>query len=184
MASDNMKAFDYLTKEGCIARLFVISDETYDQMVTQRLNSLDLQKKALAKTGLDEDQLKEIPPVYFHGWHIDKDSIERVGNDGKLRGSRYDATVLYFSDTQLFMYQYVFDLTDGSWKKEETEEFFYKDVVSFSTTTQTSKKTRKDVSAFSLKVSASTFSCSISGSPDAEKIIAGMKQKLREKKNT
>jgi len=183
MASDNTKALDYLIKEGCIARLFVISDETYDQMVLRKLNSLNLAAKALAKTGLDEDQLKEIPPVYFHGLHIDKKSIERVGNDGKLRGSKYDATMLYFSDTQLFMYQYVFDLTEGTWKKEETLEFFYKDVVSFATVTKTSERTGKDVSAFSLKVSGDAFDCSISGCPDAEKVIAGMKQKLREKKN-
>jgi len=162
----------------------VVEDAEYDAAVNSKFRSIDIMQVALEKVGIDEDQLKEIPPVFVHGYRSDKETAKKIGNDGKLRTSKYDATILFFSNAQIFMYQQVFDMIEGI-KLEYTLEYFYKDIVSFYTSTETSDKNKKEVkgvSTFYLTVPNDKFYCSMSNVSDAEMIIGAMKQMLREKK--
>lgn len=45
-----------------------MTDADYDSMVASVRDSLNLKQKALNKIGLDEDQLREIEPVFFEGY--------------------------------------------------------------------------------------------------------------------
>ena len=161
----------------------VVEDAEYDAAVNNKFRSVDIMQVALEKVGIDEDQLKEIPPVFFHGYRSDKESAEKIGEDGKLRTSKYDATVLFFSNAQVYVYQQVFDMIEGI-KLESTLEYFYKDIVSFYTSTKTSDKNKevKGVSTFTLVVPNDEFCCSMSNVSNADVIISAVKQKLREKK--
>jgi len=184
----------YFKDSGCLASLSGMKDDAYDEMVMTKLNGLNLKKRALGKIGLDEDQLKEIPPVYLHGYNFDGDTYVKVGSDDRLRSSKYDATWLFFSDSQVYMYSYTMDMaSDG--KKEKTEEYFYKDITNFSTSSESTEATRvsgcqgnkvtkitREYSRFSLVVPGDKFYCSTSGVPDADRSVSAMKQKLREKK--
>ena len=80
-------------------------------------------------------------------------------------------------------------------KKEKTEEYFYKDITNFSTSSETTEATKlsgckgdkvtkiqREYSRFSLVVPGDKFSCSTSGVADADRSVSAMKQKLREKK--
>jgi len=162
----------------------VVTDAEYDNAVNDKFKNIDIMQTALEKIGLDEDQVKEIPSVYFNGFRIDKNALEKIGRDGKLRTSMYDITVLFFSETQVFMYQQVFDMIKGT-KLENTQEYFYKDIVSFSTSTKSSEKDNdtKGVSTFLLIVPNDEFYCSMNNVSDSDGIIFAMKQKLREKKS-
>jgi len=168
---------------GCIDALFGVKDEVYDQMLNENRAAVNIRQKALGKIGLDEDQLKEIPPIYFHGYYFKDNAMVRIGKDGRLRASKYSETMLFFSGTQVYMYQYIMDMA-SNWKKENTEEYFYKDITNFSTTTESIKVAGKDidVNEFVLVVPGDKFYCAISGVPDADRAISAMKQKLREKK--
>jgi len=192
--AEQKRAIKYFQDTGCLAALTGMKDEAYDQMVLTTLNGLNVKKKGLGKIGLDEDQLKEIAPIYLHGYNYDSDVLTKVGSDGRSRSSKYDAAMLFFSDTHVYMYAYTFDMTSGA-KKEKTEEYFYKDITNFSTSSETTeatkvsgckgdKVTKKTVeySRFSLVVPGDKFFCSTSGVPDADKSVSAMKQKLREKK--
>jgi len=165
----------------------VPTDAEYAKAVQTKFLNLNLMQKALEKVGIDEDQLQEIPPVSFHGYRVDGESLLKIGEDGKLRTSKYDATVLFFSDAQLYMYQHIFDMVEGI-AEEITREFFYKDVVSCYTSSKKSEKNpdKKGVNTFHLKVSGDEFRCSIDGVAQdgisVESVINAMKQKLREKK--
>jgi len=162
----------------------VVTDSEYDEAVFKKFKIISLMKEALEKIGIDEDQLKEIPPIFVHGFRSDKDSAEKIGKDGKLRTSKYDATVMFFSASQIYIYQQVFDMLEGV-KLEYTLEYFYRDIVSFFTSTKTSDKNNvkvTGVSTFTLIVPNDEFSCSMSGISDADMIISAMKQMLREKK--
>jgi len=193
MATEHEKVRKYFTATGCIASLTRMKDDVYDKMVVDKLNALNLKQKALGKTGLDEDQLKEIPPVYLHGFNFSSGSYIRIGKDGRLRSSKYDATWLFFSSTQMYMYSYTMDMASDS-KLEKGEEYFYKDITNFSTTSESvsapqtsgcggnSKPQSREYNTFTLVVPGDKFSCSISGVTDADKSISAMKQKLREKK--
>lgn len=172
-----------------------ISDAEYDEMVLAVLRSNDYKKKALDKIGLDEDQVKEIEPVHFEGFQYDKQSLAKQGDDGKYRSSKYQVSWLFFSSTQVYLYQNTFNM-DEDGKKESTEEYFYKDITNFSTSSDTvetpvyDKETGKDIlknvdsNRFAITVPGDKFYCSLEQNDYTENAIRGMKSMLREKKNS
>ncbi|MDE5787377.1 MAG: hypothetical protein K2H79_02390, partial [Bacteroidaceae bacterium] len=84
---------------------------------------------------------------------------------------------------------------DEDGRKEKTEEYFYKDITNFSTSSETNevaqydKKEDKtvlvnvDENRFAVTVPGDKFYCSLEQSDYTERAIQGMKAKLREKKN-
>lgn len=171
-----------------------ISDAEYDQMVLDVLNSNDYKQKALNKIGLDEDQVKEIEPVHFEGFVFDDKCLTKNGADDKYRSSKYQVSWLFFSATQLYLYQNTFNM-DEDGKQETTEEYFYKDVTNFATSSDTvetpffevkkDKVVLKNVNSnrFLLTVPGNKFYCSLEQNEYTERAIQGMKAMLREKKN-
>lgn len=172
-----------------------MTDADYDSMVASVRDSLNLKQKALNKIGLDEDQLREIEPVFFEGYANENLFVGK--QDGKLRSTWYETAWLFFSETQVYMYKYSWDMeTDG--KREKTEEYFYTDITNFNTSAETveafniktgcngkeksREKVNREYSSFGLVVPGDNFRCSTSNSPNAESSVSAMKQKLREKK--
>lgn len=177
----------YFFASGCIGSLTAMKDEAYDELVKQRVASIGSKAKALSKIGLDESQINEINPINFSGYNFDGEYYAKLGKDGKLRSSKYQITWIFCSATQVYVYISTFDMTEDS-KKEQTEEYFYKDITNFSTTTETveyyqglSKRT-KDVSRFAIVVPGDKLYCSMQGTQENERAVQAMKQKLREKK--
>jgi len=193
---DQQKIIKYFLDSGCLAGLTRMKDDVYDQMLLDKINSLNLKQKALGRIGLDEDQLKEIPPVNLYGFHYTDNAYTRVGKDGLPRSSKYDIAWLFFSNTQVYMYTYVLDMTSDS-KQETAEEYFYKDIVSFSTYSETIEankpsgcmgsgvtKVKTEYDNFRMAItSGDKFGVSTTGVRDAENAVSAMKQKLREKKS-
>lgn len=184
----------FCNEEACLSKK-PMTDAEYDAMVKAILSKNDYRAKALAKIGLDEDQVKEIEPVHFEGFQFDKNSFSKQGKDGKYRSSKYQVSWLFFSATQVYLYQNTFNL-DEDGKKESTEEYFYKDITNFSTSTDTvetpmfDKKENKtilknvDSNRFALVVPGDKFYCSMEQNDYTESAIQGMKAMLREKKNS
>lgn len=158
------------------------------------LSQFNFRQKALDKIGLDEDELKELEPVHFEGFLFDKNSLSKQGDDNKWRSSKYQVSWLFFSTTQLFLYQYTFNM-DEDGKKEATEEYFYKDITNFSTSSDTietsvyNKQTNineivnVDSNRFAITVPGDKFYCSLEQTDYTEGAIRGMKSLLRDKKN-
>lgn len=171
-----------------------ISDSEYDQMILDFLKSNDYKQKALNKIGLDEDQVKEIEPVHFEGFLYDKQSLAKQGDDGKYRSSKYQVSWLFFSATQVYLYQNTFNM-DEDGTKEVTEEYFYKDITNFSTSSDTVETPfydkdqginvlmNVDSNRFAITVPGDKFYCSLEQTDYTERAIQGMKAMLREKKN-
>jgi hypothetical protein len=195
---DQQKVIKYfMAPEGCFSKN--ISDEEYDQLVQSKYASLNLKQRALDKTGVEESQVNEIPPCEFRHWHFDKNTLQKRGTDGRFRSSAYQVTWLLFSDKQVYVYQYTFNMNEDS-KKERTEEYFYKDITNFSTSSESEEKeyweagkgcmnktpsvTRKNIDhdVFYLIVPGDKFGCDIASVEDSSSIIQAMKAKLREKK--
>ena len=169
-----------------------MSDEDYDSQVVAKQQALNLKKKALKKLGIDESDVQEVSPVEFVGFNYDGDYMAT-----KFYSSKYETTWLFFSENQIFMYNYIFDMTSQS-KWERTEEYFYKDITKFSSSAEsvefvligkgclgenTYSKGSYDISRFSIVVPGEKFTCATQGSDEIERTIQGLKQKLREKKN-
>ena len=182
---------------GCLGFLKkTVKDEEYDALVKSVLNSFNSKQKAMAKIGLDESELKEIDPVHFAGYVFgDNNSFTKRGKDNLYRSSKYEICWLFFSSTQVNCYKFAFNL-DEDGKKETTEEYFYKDITNFSTSSDTVEtpywdfKQNKtilenvDSNRFQLTVSGDKFYASLVQNEYTERAIQAMKAKLREKKNT
>lgn len=164
------------------------ADGEIDQAYQDGLS--DVVEKGLKKLGIDEDEVKLIDPIVIHGPYdknIASQFLAKKGNDGRWRSSNYEVTVLYFSERQVYSYDYRFSITDNE-RNESTDEFFYKDIVAVSTssdniTLSTNEAITREY--FKLTTSGGTsIECSIWDMGQVEKSIKGMKQLLREKKSS
>jgi hypothetical protein len=183
----------YFCIDGCWAQ--TMSDQEYEALIQGHLSKANFKQKGLAKIGLDESELKEIDPVTFEGYLFDgKKTFAKRGKDGVWRSSAYQVSWLFFSGTQVYLYQYTFNL-DEDGKKEITEEYFYKDITNFSTSSDTVETSywdpkqkrylleNVDSNRFALTVPGDKFYCSMAQNEYTERAIQAMKAKLREKKN-
>ncbi len=182
---DQVKTIEYFCKEGCMTK--TITDEEYWQMVQAKKNSLNLRQKALNKIGLDEDEVSEISPATFEGF-VYKNAYAKKNARGSWVSSSYQVAWLFFSSTQIYIYRYTFNMDEDK-KSESTDEFFYKDVTSFSTASETEtahgmgdNKFDVESNKFKMVVPGDQIYVSMDGISNSEEIIQAMKQKLREKK--
>lgn len=182
---DQQKAIEYFCKEGCMTK--TITDDEYLSMVRAKRDSLNLRQKALSKVGLDEDEVSEIPPASFEGF-VYKNAYAKKRANGNWISSSYQVAWLFFSSTQIYIYRCTFNMDEDK-KTESTDEFFYKDVTSFSTSSETetahgmgSTRFEVDSNKFKMVVPGDQIFVSMDGVSNAEDIIQAMKQKLREKK--
>jgi hypothetical protein len=192
-SDEQKKVIRYFYIDGCFAK--TMSDQEYDSLVKSQLTKTNVRQKGLSKIGLDESELKEIEPVTFEGYLFEGKKISsKKGKDGVWRSSAYQVSWLFFSATQVYLYQNTFNL-DEDGKKEITEEYFYKDITNFSTSSDTVEtsywdpKQKKyllknvDSNRFALTVPGDKFYCSMEQNEYTERAIQAMKAKLREKKN-
>ena len=112
---------------------------------------------------------------------MDIDTLVKIGNDGKLRTSKYDGTVLFFSDTHVHAYQIIQDMLSCT-ETECTREFSYKDIMSFYAARKMPFKGGNRIDTFILKVPNDEFYCSMDNVESVDRIINAMRQKMREQK--
>lgn len=165
-----------------------MSDEKYDMLVATRLQDIVSPRQALKVLGIDESQVQEIPPVCFHGYLFDDDTLEEmgvnilsaVGQDGEWRSSAYMVTWIFFGNDEIYFYQEVFCLNaDYGWIS--TDEIFYTDVEAFYTLT-TKEEGKKTETAFYIMQPGRKKEVRLTMNERNMAAIEGMKQKLREKK--
>ncbi len=193
---EQVKVIHYFNpKGGCLSS--GVPDQEYDAMLNNVLQGTDWKKKALDKIGLDASEVTEIEPVRFEGFLFDGDVFVKKGKDGMWRSSAYQLTWVFFSATQVYVWQNTFNMDEGG-KKEKTEEYFYKDITNFSAQSDTEEKenigsagcmggakvVREQVhtNRFQLTVPGEKLYCSMQQNEYTERSIQGMKAKLREKK--
>lgn len=183
---------------GCFSK--TITDAEYEAKVMNRVKSMDFKKKALEKLGLDEDQVNEVEPIHFENWRFDeKRGYAKFGEDKVWRSSIYQITWIFCSSEQVYVYQYTMNM-DEDGKKEQTEEYFYRDITNFSSTSETVEKNdvlldtnckgeaeygRRtiDTNIFKIVVPGDKLECSMVQNDYTESAIQGLKAKLRDKKN-
>lgn len=182
---EQTKTIEYFCKEGCMTN--TISDEEYLDMVRRKRDSMNFKQKALSKIGLDEDEVSEIPPAMFEGF-VYKNAYAKQNASGKWVSSAYQVSWIFFSSTQVYLYSYTFNMDEDK-KNERTDEFFYKDVTSFSTLSESDtahglggKRFAVTSEQFAMVVPGDKLFMAMGDNQNADAIIQGMKQKLREKK--
>lgn len=182
---EQTKTIEYFCKEGCMTK--TISDSEYLDMVRRKRDLMNFKQKALSKIGLDEEEVSEISPAMFEGF-VYKNAYAKQNASGKWVSSAYQVSWIFFSSTQVYLYSYTFNMDEDK-KNERTDEFFYKDVTSFSTLSESD--TAHGLGGNTFEVTSEQFAMVVPGDKlfmamgdiqNADAIIQGMKQKLREKK--
>ena len=169
----------FFGRPGCFRR--ALTDAEFDRLVEKKYHDMNFRQKALDKIGIDESQVNEISPCNFVNYSFDNNErYTKCGNDGFFRSSTYQVTWLFFSDKQVYVYQYTYNLNDNN-IKEITEEYFYKDIVNISTSTEINDK-GITFDEFIITVPGDKLRCAMQDDSEAEDRIRAMKNKLREKK--
>jgi len=169
----------------------VVTGQDLDKICADYLKS-DVESMALKKLGIDKSQVMEVAPICFDGYYYKelKTSKPRIkkGSDGKERSSHYNAVMFFFSADQVYCYQLRFSLLEDK-KQEATDELFYRDIVSVSTTSDTisygsgDKKSTISFEEFTLTTSGGTkMDATIADIETAEHSIQEMRNLLRRKK--
>ncbi len=113
------------------------TDQQIDAYLKEDLE--DLGKKALSKFAIEQSQLTR-QAVFITGpklWDVAGARIAfKRGKDSNLRFNPIEVCVINFGANQLLAYKCVFDFMTGNPLNESTDEYFYKDVVSVSTKTE------------------------------------------------
>ena len=172
----------YFKREGCGAK--TITDSQYYDIVYSARSHYNSIQKALDKIGLDADEVREIPPVYFEGFRGENAYTKQTAS-GRWVSTTYEIAWLFFSDSQVHVYRRRFNL-DDDYTTEITDEYFYKDITAFTTISEEEVDRdgkRIPTTTFRMRGAGIEFECSLSEVKDFETAIRGMKQKLREKKN-
>lgn len=190
--------FFYGAGGGCTSS--GMTAQEYEKLVRDRLSKLDTKQMALNKLGIDEEEVQEITPVSFSGYVFnDKvDNLVAQGSGNTWVTSEYMVTWLFFGNSEVFIYQYSFNMTSDS-KKERTMQYFYQDITNFTSSSETYQKVvaetsgcmgavsyrmaSTDVDEFSIIVPGDKLRCSMTPDEYTDSAIRGMRNKLREKKN-
>jgi len=201
-SKEQQDAIDFLLKAdiggcGCLGGKATMTMQAYIEMVQRMCQSLDLQNRALAKIGLDPSQVQEIPPIVLSSFIYDDDCYIRVDNNIAV-SSQYSITWIFFSATQMYTYQYIFDTTsDNTW--EYTKDFFYTDITCFSTiraikekiditpgkgclSREKIEKNHYVIDTLEVIVPGTKYTFSLRNSETIEQSIQAAKAMLREKK--
>jgi hypothetical protein len=145
-SADQCKCIDYFLtpddeegakkkKKGCFAKLSKKWDiDDYCKHVQYVIDSLGLKERAIAKIGLDESQISEIPPVALASFQFKGEGLFFKSEETEIQGeykhvsNKYSVTWIFFSATQIYTYTYILDtLSDNS--LEMTRDFFYTDIT-------------------------------------------------------
>lgn len=181
------------------------TDQQMDEWLEQDLKNIS--KGALNKTGTDETELVG-EPVLVTGprlWDVGGVNVLfKKGRDNVLRFTPINVSIINFTQNQLLGYTCVFDFTTGKALNESTDEYFYKDVVSVATKSESRSVSIKKLGIVQMNA-AESFTLTTSGGTSfsvllrdptlikkmgggeipttrAEKAIQTVRKMLREKK--
>lgn len=184
-------------------RTKTITDAEFDRFKDEDLSQLE--RKALLKWGVDEGAIPGGTVLVVGPSVANTGTLAaKQGKDGIIRFNPVRFAMFGFGEHQMLAYQGLVDLITGNVLREETEEFFYRDVVSVSTKTTSGTFTYKgamhqfnDTETFVLTTSGATSICVPLRSPSlasllgggemptthAEEAIAAVRSMLRQKKS-
>lgn len=174
---------------GCFKSAQYMTDEEYLRRVNEKKKSLGLYARAIEQIGLDIEELQEIPPVGLENFIYNNEWVKQT-KTGLWVSSAYEVTWIFFSNDQIYLYQYIFNM-DEDRKKEFTEEYFHQDVTAFTTRSET--ETSTNINGFSQSIETTKLGIVVPGTTlsvavndansEFRQKLQAMKYKLREKKN-
>lgn len=178
-------------------KLKKLLESKIDKLFKTAIAEDNFENFAIEKLGVNSNDVRIISPIFIAGYYYDdigNCSTEYVlGNDGKYCSDSYEYTIILFSETQLFILSYRYNVT-ANVSDISMDEYFYQDIVSISTS---SEKVVKKQDAYGNPIvtfnvenlvmttkGGTTAKCSVLATDSStQQSITAMKHLLREKKH-
>ncbi len=147
------------------------SDQEMDKYIAEDLSVA--KNKSLQKTSIDESELvgESVVVTGPRFWNTaGAEILYKKGSDGRLRFTPINVSVLQMTQNQIISYQCCLDLTTGNYLNESTDEYFYKDVVSVATKTESKSISSEKFGTIQLNA-AETFALTTAGGTSIEVIL-------------
>ncbi len=177
--------------------------DQYLAKVNEYLSKIDLKSRAMEKLGIDESEVADVNPICLYDFLFDTSdkSLYWKYADRKVVTSKYSVTWIFFSATQMYTYNYIFDMTSDN-VTEYMKEFFLQDVTSFETesdlveridssiasgclsNTENISKNNYTVDWFRVTVPGAQFSISMRNAGEQADSVQAAKALLRDRKFT
>lgn len=183
----------------------VYAEQQYDSYVAQDLK--DFQEKAMERLGIIQEQVELIDPIKGSGPFFDYEQLDekknnisniyhptprlifKIGSDNRVRYSLIQATIFFFSDEQIYVYQVDYDVCSSKIFGDRTYEYFYRDIDCVVTGKRTEKVSQKksvekEYEYFSVVVTSGTTSKAICDSDESilDHQVMAMRELIRNKK--
>lgn len=117
-----------------------VTDQEYDAILSSDIEKIS--QRSVQKAGVDVDDIVA-KPLIIQGFPFTNKGVSefkvKVGKDKQLRFTPVHVTVINLLEHQLVAYQCILDVLTGKPLNEKTTEYFYKDIVSVSTSTESEK---------------------------------------------
>ena len=175
------------------------SDEEIDSQAKEFMSQL--RTKALNKLGLEEEEVSIATPIEVWGYSFGKSQLgDKVnqslldveGKDGYWRSPEVVLSAFYFSENTVHYYRWVASLVSDSFH-ENTDEIYYKDIVSVKMASEQSPvydKAGQEIpgkvahfDSFAIRnMGGESISCTVRDSNEAERAVNGMRALLKQKK--
>ncbi len=167
----------------------------FDKTAQKIIDDQKLKERGMEYLGIDADQLAKDENMSDTAFFITGNNWEggwrRRGDD--WRTEYREITWLYFGKDQLYIYRVKLSLMNPQSKKEESQEFFFKDIVSVSVAQESidikgtgsdgDNTKQVDSERFRLVVPGDKLSFAYTPTQYVSKCINQMKSLIREKKN-
>jgi hypothetical protein len=167
-----------------------VADRPSDAEIDRQMREIigEIPPVALQRLGLEADEVGLIKPVLVGGNKFDSSTMVKRGKDGILRSSSCEGVVIFFGDQELHAFKAGASLVREE-NGEQTDVYFYRDVVSVSTASETMRvpvvgRPEVTLEQFKLTTSGGTsITCSMSATGSTkEQDIQGARQLIRKKK--
>lgn len=126
---------------------------TFDNERKRIIEELHLEEKGRDYLGIDVDNLIKDEKGEASSFYISGNNFDGAWRKTTLNGvttyrtENQEITWLYFGTDQLYIYKATFSLRTPNAKREESQEFFYKDIVSVSVGQESVTPTGEDLDA-------------------------------------
>ena len=168
----------------------LLSHDEYEGLVAKKIEEMNVVQLGLNRLGLDESQVEEVKPIILKDRALIDTSLHVFDSEkGVIHSSTQHVTLLYFTNEELFVYKIEFDMCCNK-QQEWTSEFFYEDICDITTNIDKnilelgSEKLEYSTVSFNVIASNSSIGFSVDGDNPNVSSINGMKQKIRDRKNT
>lgn len=132
--SEQKDAIDFFAKDGsgcgCLGGS-TMSMSAYISKVQEKCRTLNLRARAIQRLAIDEGEATAlIDPICLYNFEFSDDDAWIKIEDNQAVSSKYTVTWMFFSETQIYLYSYTFDMTSDD-VEEYCREYFYQDITCF-----------------------------------------------------